>query len=127
MLNKFHHVAVICSNYETSKDFYINKLGFNVISEIYRESRESWKLDLALPNGDRIELFSFPKPPSRPTQPEACGLRHLSFEVDDVAAIKSQLEAKGISVEDIRIDADTGKRFAFFKDPDGLPLEVYEA
>ncbi|MEO0946622.1 MAG: VOC family protein [Cyanobacteria bacterium J06641_5] len=127
MFNKFHHIAIICSDYKTSRNFYTDKLGFKVIAETYRENKDSWKLDLALPNGDAIELFSFPAPPSRPNQPEACGLRHLSFEVDDVAAIKSTLESQGINVEAIRIDEFTGKRFTFFKDPDGLPLEVYEA
>ncbi|NQE48701.1 SMU1112c/YaeR family gloxylase I-like metalloprotein [Herbaspirillum rubrisubalbicans] len=121
-----HHVAIICSDYAVSKAFYVNLLGLRVIAEHYREARDSWKLDLGLPDGTQIELFSFPHPPARPSRPEACGLRHLSFAVADVATSKAELEAQGVAVEEIRVDEYTGRRFTFFADPDGLPLELYE-
>lgn len=125
-LQGIHHVAVICSDYAVSKTFYVDLLGLRVIAEHYRQARDSWKLDLGLPDGSQIELFSFPAPPARPSRPEACGLRHLSFAVADVAASKAELEASGVVVEDIRVDEYTGRRFTFFADPDGLPLELYE-
>jgi len=125
-LQGIHHVAVICSDYAVSKAFYVDLLGLRVIAEHYRQARDSWKLDLDLPDGSQIELFSFPAPPPRPSRPEACGLRHLCFAVADVAASKAELEAKGVAVEEIRIDEYTGRRFTFFADPDGLPLELYE-
>lgn len=125
-LNKIHHVAIICSDYSRSKKFYCEVLGLKIIAEAYRAERQSYKLDLALPDGTQIELFSFPNPPDRPSRPEACGLRHLAFEVADVNATKMELEEKGISVEAIRIDEYTGRKFTFFADPDGLPLELYE-
>ncbi len=125
-LQGLHHVAVICSDYAVSKAFYVDLLGLRVIAEHYREARDSWKLDLGLPDGTQVELFSFPAPPARPSRPEACGLRHLSFAVPDVAASKAELEASGVVVEDIRVDEYTGRRFTFFADPDGLPLELYE-
>jgi len=121
-----HHVAIICSDYARSKAFYVGLLGLRVIAEHYREARDSWKLDLGLPDGTQIELFSFPAPPARPSRPEACGLRHLSFAVADVQHCKEQLERQGVAVEDIRVDEYTGRRFTFFADPDGLPLELYE-
>ncbi|UIN22010.1 SMU1112c/YaeR family gloxylase I-like metalloprotein [Herbaspirillum frisingense] len=121
-----HHVAIICSDYARSKAFYVGLLGLRVIAEHYREVRDSWKLDLGLPDGTQIELFSFPAPPARPSRPEACGLRHLSFAVADVQHCKEQLEQQGVAVEDIRVDEYTGRRFTFFADPDGLPLELYE-
>ncbi len=121
-----HHVAIICSDYARSKAFYVGLLGLRVIAEHYREARNSWKLDLGLPDGTQIELFSFPAPPARPSRPEACGLRHLSFAVADVQHCKEQLEQQGVAVEDIRVDEYTGRRFTFFADPDGLPLELYE-
>ncbi|QJP99211.1 VOC family protein [Herbaspirillum rubrisubalbicans] len=121
-----HHVAIICSDYAVSKAFYVDLLGLRVIAEHYRQARDSWKLDLGLPDGTQIELFSFPHPPARPSRPEACGLRHLSFAVADVAAGKAELEAQGVAVEEIRVDEYTGRRFTFFADPDGLPLELYE-
>ena len=127
MLKSIHHVAIICSNYAVSKSFYTETLGLKVIAENYRTDRDSYKLDLALPDGGQIELFSFPNPPKRPSQPEACGLRHLAFCVDDVLACKALLEARGVAVEDVRIDEFTGRRFVFFADPDGLPLELYES
>lgn len=125
-LQGIHHVAVICSDYAVSKAFYVDLLGLRVIAEHYRDARDSWKLDLGLPDGSQVELFSFPAPPARPSRPEACGLRHLSFAVADVAASKAELEASGVVVEDIRVDEYTGRRFTFFADPDGLPLELYE-
>ncbi len=126
MLKKIHHLAIICSNYEKSKDFYVNKLGFEIQAEVYREARDSYKLDLTLNGNYIIELFSFPNPPPRASRPEACGLRHLAFEVDDVEEAKLNLEIKGIISEPIRIDEFTKRKFTFFDDPDGLPLEIYE-
>lgn len=125
-LQAIHHVAIICSNYAASKQFYAELLGLKVIAENYRAERDSWKLDLALPNGNQIELFSFPNPPVRPSRPEAQGLRHLAFLVDDVEAYASYLTQQGVVVEAIRTDEFTGKRFTFFQDPDGLPLELYQ-
>ena len=126
MLKKIHHIAIISSDYAKSKDFYVNKLGLEILAEVYRKERDSYKLDLALNGNYAIELFSFPNPPSRPSRPEACGLRHLAFAVEDVEKAKNDLEAKGIISEPIRIDEFTGKKFTFFEDPDGLPLEIYE-
>ena len=125
-LEGIHHVAIICSDYPRSKAFYTEVLGLKVIAETNREHRQSYKLDLALPNGNQIELFSFPEPPKRVSQPEAQGLRHLAFVVKSVPASVEYLQAKGIEVEPIRTDELTGKRFTFFSDPDGLPLELYE-
>lgn len=125
MLKGIHHAAIICSNYELSKRFYTEILQLEVIAENYREARQSYKLDLALPNGAQIELFSFPDAPERPSFPEAQGLRHLAFCVEDVQQVKSYLEGHGIDVEPIRVDEFTGKSFTFFADPDGLPLELY--
>jgi glyoxylase I family protein len=127
MLKRLHHAAIICSDYAASRRFYVDVLGLRVIAENHRAARDSWKLDLALPDGGQIELFSFPDSPPRPSYPEACGLRHLCFAVDDVAACKRELEARGVAVQDIRVDEYTGRRFVFFSDPDGLPLELYEA
>jgi glyoxylase I family protein len=121
-----HHVAIICSNYERSKHFYTEILGFSIIQESFRAARNSFKLDLKVADNMQIELFSFPDPPKRINSPEACGLRHLAFAVDDLDATIRELEAQGVSVENIRIDELTGKRFTFFKDPDDLPLEIYE-
>ncbi|PST83421.1 VOC family protein [Pedobacter yulinensis] len=126
MFNRIHHVAVICSDYERSKDFYVNKLGFEIRGEYYREDRQSYKLDLALKGEYQIELFSFPSPPARPSRPEARGLRHLAFEVGDLAAVIAQLNEKGIATEPVRIDEFTGRAFTFFADPDELPIELYE-
>lgn len=125
-ITAFHHVAIIASDYARSKAFYVDILGCGVIAETYREARDSWKLDLAL-GGSQIELFSFPDAPARPSYPEAQGLRHLAFTVADVAKAKAELEQAGVAVEEIRTDSLTGKRFTFFADPDGLPLELYEA
>ncbi|WP_158800517.1 VOC family protein [Pedobacter sp. L105] len=124
MLNKIHHVAIICSDYEVSKHFYTDILGFEIVREVYREERKSYKLDLSVGGVYQIELFSFPNPPERPSRPEALGLRHLSFEVADVAAVAEALFIKGVVTEPIRIDEFTGKPFTFFSDPDGLPLEL---
>ena len=121
-----HHVAVICSDYGRSKRFYVEVLGLEVIAEAYREARRSYKLDLRLPDGTQIELFSFPDPPKRPSYPEACGLRHLAFAVADLDAAVSHLQKHGVAVEPVRVDEYTGKRFTFFADPDELPLELYE-
>lgn len=121
-----HHVAIIVSNYAVSKRFYTEMLGAEVLAETYRADRCSHKLDLRLPDGLQIELFDFPQPPPRSSYPEACGLRHLAFAVADVAAVLTVLEQHGIAHEGIRIDGTTGKRFTFFRDPDGLPLECYE-
>jgi glyoxylase I family protein len=125
-INKVHHIAIIASDYQKSKYFYTEILGLQIVREVYREARNSYKLDLAIRENYIIELFSFPNPPARPSRPESCGLRHLAFEVEDVAEAKQILEAKGIEVEDIRIDEFTGKKFTFFADPDDLPIEFYE-
>ncbi|RRB04779.1 SMU1112c/YaeR family gloxylase I-like metalloprotein [Larkinella rosea] len=121
-----HHIAIICSDYERSKRFYTEILGLKIIREVYRAERDSYKLDLELNGQYIIELFSFPNPPARLSRPEALGLRHLAFAVSDVEEGKKNLEAAGIEAEPIRIDAHTGRRFTFFSDPDGLPLELYE-
>lgn len=126
-LERIHHVAVICSDYQRSKDFYTRILGFNIIRETFREERDSWKLDLELSDGSSIELFSFPLSPTRLTRPEALGLRHLAFAVKNLSEAVSELKNHGIEVEVIRRDELTGKDFTFFQDPDGLPLEIYEA
>ena len=126
-ITKLHHVAIICSDYARSRRFYTEVLGLPVITETYRAARDSYKLDLALPDGSQIELFSFPGAPPRPSYPEAQGLRHLAFGVADVQAAAARLQAQGIEVEPIRVDEITGQRFTFFADPDGLPLELYES
>jgi len=127
MLRRIHHVAIICSDYELSKRFYVETLGLAIVAEHWRAERRSWKLDLALPDGGQIELFSFEGRPPRPSYPEARGLRHLAFEVADVVDCKARLEAQGVPVEAVRVDEYTGRRFTFFADPDDLPLEIYEA
>ncbi|MDA7025378.1 VOC family protein [Bacillus sp. CLL-7-23] len=126
MLKSIHHIAIICSDYETSKAFYVDKLGLEIISETYRKDRNSHKLDLALNGRYCLELFSFPNPPERISYPEATGLRHLAFTVTDLDQAISQFLQNGITPEPIRIDPETGKRFTFLSDPDGLPLELYE-
>jgi glyoxylase I family protein len=127
MLNRIHHAAIICADYARSRRFYTEVLGLRVVAENYRAHRDSYKLDLALPDGSQIELFSFPHAPERPSYPEARGLRHLAFAVDDLPACKAHLEAHGVAVEPVRTDEYTGRRYTFFADPDGLPLELYEA
>ncbi|MEN4577217.1 VOC family protein [Pantoea agglomerans] len=126
-LTAIHHIAIIASDYQRSKAFYCDVLGFRLMGEYYREARDSWKGDLALQDRYTIELFSFPEPPARVSHPEACGLRHLAFTVPDVAAAVATLADKGVICEPIRIDDLTGKKCTFFADPDGLPLELYQA
>ncbi len=121
-----HHIAIICSDYQTSKQFYTEVLGFELEREVFREARNSWKLDLKVAGKYQIELFSFPDPAPRPSRPEAAGLRHLAFSVDDLEDAILFLSTKNVETEPIRIDEFTGKRFTFFADPDGLPLELYE-
>lgn len=125
-LNKVHHIAIICSDYQRSLHFYTHILGLTVLDEHYRESRQSYKTDLALGDEYVVELFSFPSPLPRVTRPEAAGLRHLAFEVDDIIETVQELDAMGVEHEEVRTDEYTGKRFLFFQDPDGLPIEVYE-
>ena len=124
-LNIVHHIAIIVSDYNLSKDFYVNKLGFSIIRENYRPERNDWKLDLQCGNIE-LEIFGVSNPPARVSNPEACGLRHLAFRVDDVETTVKELEALGIPCEPIRTDEFTGKKMTFFKDPDGLPLELHE-
>ncbi|MET4583612.1 glyoxylase I family protein [Conyzicola nivalis] len=126
-LRRVHHIAIIATDYERSKDFYTRVLGFEFLEEFYREERESWMGKLALDGGYIVELFSFPTPAVRPGWPEATGLRHLAFEVDDVEGTLAELDAEGVRHEELRFDPNTGKKMAFFFDPDGLPLELYEA
>ncbi len=126
MLNGIHHVAIICSDYEKSKDFYTRILGFKIIAENYRADRDSFKLDLALDDDTQIELFSFPGAAKRPSFPEAQGLRHLAFNVENIETVCQYLTRLGIEVEPIRVDEYTGKQFTFFSDPDDLPLELYQ-
>ena len=124
-LNSIHHIAIIASNYEVSKNFYVNILGFEIIRENYRNERSSYKLDLKIGTSE-IELFSMNECPKRLTRPEACGLRHLALSVDNIEGVIAELNSKGIGTEPIRIDEYTGKKFTFFNDPDGLPLELHE-
>ncbi|ADZ41484.1 TPA: VOC family protein [Yersinia enterocolitica] len=125
-IRQVHHIAIIGSDYQASKKFYCEVLGFSLMSEVYRETRDSWKADLALNGQYTIELFSFPSPAARPSRPEACGLRHLAFQVDDIELAVRELEGVGVICEAVRIDPYTQARFTFFNDPDGLPLELYE-
>ena len=127
VINEVHHIALICSDYEKSKYFYTETLGLKIIREIFREERQSYKLDLALNGKYIIELFSFKDPPARTSRPEACGLRHLAFSVSNISDTVSSLLLKGVKVEPVREDEFTGKKFTFFPDPDGLPIEIYEA
>lgn len=125
-LNGIHHISIICSDYQRSLDFYTKVLGLEVIAEHYREARQSYKADLALNGQYVVELFSFPSPPPRPSYPEAAGLRHLAFVVDDIYEAAAELERMGVDHEAVRTDEYTGKRFFFMQDPDGLPIELYE-
>jgi len=126
-LKQVHHIAIIATDYACSKAFYCDILGFTLMAEDYRAARDSWKGDLALNGQYTIELFSFPQPPARVSHPEACGLRHLAFSVEDIDNAFVFLAAKGVNCEPIRTDPLTAKRFTFFNDPDGLPLELYQA
>ena len=126
MLNRIHHTAIICSDYEKSKTFYTNILGLEIIREIYRKERQSYKLDLSLNGEYVIELFSFPDPPPRLSRPEAAGLRHIAFEVNNLCDVIEKLENKNIICEPIRLDEITNRQFTFFSDPDNLPIELYE-
>ncbi len=125
MLESIHHVAIICSDYDRSKRFYSEVLALPIVREVWRPERSSWKCDLQV-GAVQIELFSFPSPPARPSRPEARGLRHLAFAVTDLDRVMAHLEANSVLVEPVRTDEHTGRRFAFFSDPDGLPLELYE-
>ncbi len=126
-IKQIHHVAIICSDYSKSKHFYTQILGLPIIAENYREERRSYKLDLQVGENNQIELFSFPDPPQRVSNPEARGLRHLAFVVSDVEATVEHLKKNSVRVEPVRVDEYTNKKFAFFFDPDDLPLELYEA
>ena len=124
-LNKIHHVAIIVSDYQKSREFYVDKLGFEVIRENYRPARDDWKLDLRL--GDcELEIFGMKNRPPRPTTPEACGLRHLAFNVEEIEPVIEWLNSMGLETEPVRMDEFTNKKMTFFKDPDGLPLELHE-
>ena len=125
-LNRVHHIAIICSDYQRSKQFYSEVLGLTIKQEVFRKERDSYKLDLEVAGLYQIELFSFPDPPARPSRPEAAGLRHIAFEVDNIEEAVRHIQSHHIFIEPIRVDEFTGKRFAFFADPDGLPIEFYE-
>ncbi|HJP62253.1 MAG TPA: VOC family protein [Mucilaginibacter sp.] len=125
-LNRVHHIAIICTDYERSKQFYTEVLGLKIVREVFRAERNSYKLDLEVNGLYQIELFSFPNPPARPSHPEAAGLRHLAFEVENIETAIAEVQKHGIDVEPVRVDEHTGKRFTFFADPDGLPIEFYE-
>ena len=125
-LSKIHHIAVICSDYQKSKQFYTEFLGLQILQEVYREERQSYKLDLTLNGVYVLELFSFPNPPQRLSRPEAAGLRHLAFEVNDIKETHRLCLLEGVIAEDIRVDEYTNKSFFFISDPDGLPIEFYE-
>ena len=124
-MNLIHHIAIICSDKDSALDFYVSKLGFEIIRENYRPERDDWKIDLKLNDETEIELFIMKGHPERPS-PESYGLRHLAFKVEDFDLAIKELEAKGIVCEPVRIDTFTGGRATFFKDPDGLPLEIHE-
>jgi glyoxylase I family protein len=126
MFSRIHHIAIICSDYKRSKDFYVNVIGLKVLSEVYREERKSYKLDLAVNGLYQIELFSFENPAARASRPEAAGLRHLAFAVDNLQEVILHLHENGVLTEPVRVDEYTQKQFTFFNDPDGLPLELYE-
>ena len=125
-ITNVHHIAIICSDYTRSKAFYTEVLGLEIIQEVYREARDSNKLDLSLNGQYIIELFSFPNPPARPSRPEACGMRHLAFQVENLDSVVQKLQEKNCLIEPIRVDEFTGKRFTFMADPDDLPIEFYE-
>ena len=126
LITNVHHIAIICSDYTRSKAFYTEVLGLEIIQEVYREARDSYKLDLSLNGQYIIELFSFPNPPARPSRPEACGMRHLAFQVENLDSVVQKIQEKNLLIEPIRVDEFTGKRFTFMADPDDLPIEFYE-
>ena len=125
-LNAIHHIAIIVSDYKAARDFYVDKLGFAVVRENYRPEKKDWKLDLRINEETELEIFAPQNPPKRPSYPEACGLRHLAFHVNDIEQTVAELEILGIPCEPIRFDAFTGRKMTFFHDPDGLPLELHE-
>ena len=125
-LSQIHHIAIIVSDYEASKDFYVNKLGFQIVRENYRPERNDWKLDLKVNETTELEIFGVKNPPARVTRPEAAGLRHLAFFTDNIEKTVAELKEKGIVTEPIRVDEFSGKEFTFFADPDGLPIELHE-
>ena len=125
LFEQMHHVAIIVSDYQRAREFYVEKLGFPVLRENYREERGDWKLDLQFGAGE-LEIFAIPGAPPRPNYPEAQGLRHLAFRVADVDAAVRELERRGVACEPVRLDAYSHRRFTFFHDPDGLPLELHE-
>jgi len=125
-INQIHHIAIICTDYELSKHFYTQILGFKIIAENYRAERKSYKLDLEVGGQYQVELFSFPNPAARPSRPEAAGLRHLAFEVDHMDEALAHLKQYDVIAEPVRIDEFTGKKYTFFPDPDGLPIEFCE-
>ena len=125
-LSQIHHIAIIVSDYEASKDFYVNKLGFQIVRENYRPERNDWKLDLKVNETTELEIFGVKNPPARVTRPEAAGLRHLAFFTDNIEETVAELREKGIVTEPIRVDEFSGKKFTFFADPDGLPIELHE-
>ena len=125
-LSQIHHIAIIVSDYEASKDFYVNKLGFQIIRENYRPERNDWKLDLRVNEATELEIFGVKNPPARVTRPEAAGLRHLAFFTDNIEETVAELKEKGVVTEPIRVDEFSGKKFTFFADPDGLPIELHE-
>lgn len=125
-LSRIHHIAIIVSDYEASKDFYVNKLGFQIVRENFRPERKDWKLDLKINETTELEIFGVENPPARVTRPEAAGLRHLAFFTDNIEKIVAELKEKGIVTEPIRVDEFSGKKFTFFADPDGLPIELHE-
>ena len=125
-LSQIHHIAIIVSDYEASKDFYVNKLGFQIVRENYRPERNDWKLDLKVNETTELEIFGVKNPPGRVTRPDAAGLRHLAFFTDNIEETVAELKEKGIVTEPIRVDEFSGKKFTFFADPDGLPIELHE-
>ena len=124
--SSIHHIAIIVSDYQAAKRFSVQKLGFEVIRENYRPERRDWKLDLRVNAGTELEIFAEENPPQRVSRPEACGLRHLAFHVENIEAEVKALAEQGIECEPIRMDEYTGKKMTFFFDPDGLPLELHE-
>ena len=121
-----HHVAIIVSDYAASREFYVERLGFEVVRENWRPEKRDWKLDLRVNPTTELEIFAPENPPARPSYPEACGLRHLAFRVSDIEAAVAELAERGIECEPVRTDDFTGERMTFFSDPDGLPLELHE-